>query len=79
MNYRRFTRILPSLPIDPLFDSLFVRMGEYLDRLLQPLAQKCSAYLKVSRNRMELLQGVEVDEDYILASIDVNSLYTNIK
>lgn len=66
-------------PIVSGVDSLFARIGEYLDQFLQPLAQSCPAYLKDSRNLIELLQQVEVNEGYLLGSIDVNSLYTTIQ
>lgn len=39
----------------------------------------CPAYLRDSGNLMELLQQLEVDDGHILASIDINSLYTNIQ
>lgn len=62
-----------------MVDSLFAKIGEYLDCFLQPLAQNCPVYLKDSKNLMELLKGIEVDNDSILASIDANSLYTIIQ
>lgn len=67
----------PGRPIVSGVDLLFARMGEY--RFLQPLAQKFPTYLKDSKDLMELLQGIEVDEECILASINVNSLYTSIQ
>lgn len=36
------------------------------------------SYLKDSRQLINELKNVEVEENYILVTIDVNSLYTNI-
>lgn len=69
----------PRRPIVSGVDSLFARIGEYLDSFFQPLAQSCPAYLKDSRDLIQLLQGIEVSEEHLLVSIDVNSLYTNIQ
>lgn len=52
-------------------------MGEYLDQFLQPLAQKCSAYLKDSKDQMELLQVIKVDEECILASIPYTLIFSS--
>lgn len=60
-------------------DSLFSRMGEYLDCFLQPFVQKCPAYLKDSKDLIGLLQHINIEEEHIIASIDVESLYTNTK
>lgn len=69
----------PGRPIVSGVDSLFSRISEYFDCFLQPLTQSCPAYLRDSGNLMELLQQLEVDDGHILASIDINSLYTNIQ
>lgn len=69
----------PERPIVSGVDSLFARIREYLDRFFHPSAQKCPVYLKDSKDLMESLQGIEVDEEHILANIDVSSLYTNIQ
>lgn len=57
---------------------LFSRLGEYLDYFLQPLTKKCP-YLKDSKDLIELIKPMTLDDDCILASVDVNSLYTNIQ
>lgn len=50
-----------------------------MDYFLQPLTQKCPAYLKDSKDLIELIKPMTVDDDHILVSVDVNSLYTNIQ
>lgn len=68
----------PGRPIISGIDSLFSQIGEYLDVYLQPLVKKYPAYLKDSKQLINLLKNLPQEEEVILATIDVESLYTNI-
>lgn len=68
----------PGRPIASRIDSLFSRLGEYLDQYLQPLVPEGRSYLKDSRQIIQELKQFKVDEGDFLVTIDVNSLYTNI-
>lgn len=59
--------------------SLYSRLGEYLDIYLQPLAAKGRSYLKGSRELINRLQNIELSADTLLVTVDIESLYTNIK
>lgn len=69
----------PGRPILSGIDSLYSRLGEYLDTYFQPLATKGQAFVIDSRDIISLLQEQEVDDATILVTIDVESLYTNIR
>lgn len=60
-------------------DSLFSRLGEYIDHYLQPLAQKCSSHLRESKQLNNILDSFPPEDNLILATIDVDSMYTNIQ
>lgn len=55
------------------------RLGEYIDFFLQPLVATNKSYLKDSRDPITSLKKLPHKENDILATIEVNLLYTNIK
>lgn len=63
----------PGRPIVSGIGAFYSRLGEYIDTFLQPVSTQGKAYLQDSR------QDVEVGEHTLLATVDVESLYTNIK
>lgn len=69
----------PGRPIISSIGSLYSRLGEYLDIYLQPLVIKGRSYLKDSRELIKSLQSVKINEHTILVTVDIESLYTNIK
>lgn len=68
----------PGRPIISGIDSLFSRLGAYLDGFLQPLVKEGRSYLWDSRQLLDELRTLKNEETDILVTIDVNSLYTNI-
>uniref|UniRef100_A0A8C5LZK0 Reverse transcriptase n=1 Tax=Leptobrachium leishanense TaxID=445787 RepID=A0A8C5LZK0_9ANUR len=68
----------PGRPIVLGIDSISCRISEYVDHLLQPLVQKTPAYLKDTITILQLIRDLKWESDYILATCDVNSLYTII-
>lgn len=68
----------PGRPIVSGIESLTSRLGEYIDLHLQPLVRKTDAYLKDTKHILQLLKRFNTNEDLIMATGDVASLYTNI-
>lgn len=66
-------------PIISGIGSVHSRLGEYLDIFLQPLAGKGKAFIKDSKDVINTLRQIEVDDSTLLVTLDVESLYTNIK
>ena len=54
------------------------RISAFLDRLLQPIAQRQASYLKDSTDFINFIASTEVPKHAIIVSMDVTSLYTNI-
>ena len=54
------------------------RLSSFVDRLLQPIAQKQKSYLKDTTDFINLIETTRVPKNAILVSMDVTSLYTNI-
>lgn len=68
----------PGRPIISGIESLFSRLGAYLDGFLQPLVSEGKSYLKDSRQLIKELIDFKVEQEDLL-TIDVDSLYTNIR
>lgn len=60
------------------FNQFGARMDQYLDFYLQPLAQKTKAYLRDTKHLIQLLEEIKLEGPCILATVDLNSLYTII-
>lgn len=71
--------IPPGRPIISGIGSVHSRLGEYLDVFLQPLAGKGQAFIKYSKDVIDLLKQIKVNDSTQLVTIDVESLYPNIK
>ena len=54
------------------------RLSFFVDKLLQPIAQKQKSYLKDTTDFVNFIEKTKVSQDTILVSMDVTSLYTNI-
>lgn len=68
----------PGRPIMSGIESLTSRLGEYIDLHLQPLVRKTRAFLKDTKHTLQRLSECIVNDDIIMATGDVASLYTNI-
>uniref|UniRef100_A0A8C5QWW5 Reverse transcriptase n=1 Tax=Leptobrachium leishanense TaxID=445787 RepID=A0A8C5QWW5_9ANUR len=68
----------PGRPIVSGIQSISCKISEYIDHLLQPLVMSTSAHLKDSIAILNILKDIEWEDDYILATCDVSSLYTII-
>ncbi|XP_068757558.1 uncharacterized protein [Montipora capricornis] len=54
------------------------RLSSFVDRLLQPIAQKQKSYLKDTTDFINVIGTTRVPKNAILVLMDVTSLYTNI-
>ena len=76
------TKILkPTLfgrPIISGCDGPTERLSSFVDKLLQPLAQKQDSYLKDTTHFIRFIESTRVPRNAFVVSIDVTSLYTNI-
>lgn len=68
----------PGRPIISGVDSLFSRLGEYIDQFLKPLVVKGKSYLRDRTQLINDLKTITGTDHCLLATIDVNSLYTSI-
>ena len=54
------------------------RISSFVDRLLQPIAQRQKSYIEDSTDFINFVERTKIHQDTILVSMDVASLYTNI-
>ena len=76
--HKKFTRVPPVRPIVSQCSSVLCPTAQFIDHVLQPLAQSYSDYLHNSTSLSLLLQNLSVPDDAILVTLDVNSLYPSI-
>ena len=55
------------------------RISCFVDRLIQPIAQQQESYLKDSKDFINFIENTKLPMNTILTSMDVTSLYTNMK
>uniref|UniRef100_A0A8C5QSP0 Reverse transcriptase n=1 Tax=Leptobrachium leishanense TaxID=445787 RepID=A0A8C5QSP0_9ANUR len=68
----------PGRPIVSGIGSISSRVSEYVDHLLQPVVIQTPSYIKDTMSRLKELEKIIWKHDLILATCDVNSLYTII-
>lgn len=68
----------PFRPIVNSIESMTARIGQYIDRYLQPAVQKTRAYLKDSKQMLQLLEEWIDTGPLIMVTADISSLYTII-
>lgn len=69
----------PPRPIVNSIDSLTSRMGQYIDTFLQPAVQKTEAYLRDTKQMLQIIENFQGgDKSWVMATADVSSLYTVI-
>ena len=86
-NYKMSTiYFLPKIHKNPLklrpivasSNSITTNASRYMDKILQPQMKKVSSYCRNSTHLVRVLQKLEVPANSYLASLDIESLYTNI-
>ena len=68
----------PGRPIVSAYGCPSERISQFVDHFIQPLVQKLPSYLRDSTHLINILKGLRLPENAILASLDVTSVYTNI-
>ncbi|XP_069618482.1 uncharacterized protein [Ranitomeya imitator] len=69
----------PGRPIVSGLGGLYEKPCSYLDFFLQPMVKSLNSYVRDSSHLIELCQALEVPDNAILATLDVEALYTNIE
>uniref|UniRef100_A0A8C5LWU5 Reverse transcriptase domain-containing protein n=1 Tax=Leptobrachium leishanense TaxID=445787 RepID=A0A8C5LWU5_9ANUR len=68
----------PRRPILSGIESASSHLSRYIDVILQPLVKSTPSYLKDSMNTLQVLEEIKWEKGMILATCDVQSLYTII-
>ncbi|XP_050042856.1 uncharacterized protein [Dermacentor andersoni] len=71
----------PGVPQRPIVDftrSPLHRLSSYLHKVLGPLAGKTATHISNSSAFVEKVRGISLDEDDIMLSFDVKSLFTSV-
>lgn len=69
----------PGRPIVSGLGSITSRLGEYVDKFLQPLVAELPSYLKDTTSVLNLVQSLKIEQkDTFLVTADITSLYTII-
>ena len=65
-------------PIVASFKSITTNKSRYIDKLLQPHMKQIRSYCKNATHVVHILKNMKVPPTSYLASLDIESLYTNI-
>ena len=76
--HKSFERIPPIRPIVAQCNSMLAPTAKFIDHVLQPLSQSYPDYLQNSTSLVLLLDNMQIPDDAILVTIDVESLYPSI-
>ena len=80
-NIHKLSDTVTTPPLRPIVshtDSLLSHSAQLIDHLLQPLAKSYQDYLHNSTELINTLSSFHIDEDVILVSMDIISLYPSI-
>ncbi|XP_077117394.1 uncharacterized protein LOC143773978 [Ranitomeya variabilis] len=72
-------RVPPGRPIVSGVGGLTEGIGRYIDSFLKPLVETIPSYTRDTSDFLKKIDSIHIDEDMILATCDVESLYTNIR
>ena len=76
--HKDFERIPPLRPIVAQSSSMLNATAKFIDHALQPLAQSYEDHIQNSTSLIVRLETLEIPEDAILVTVDVESLYPSI-
>ena len=76
--HKQFKDIPPIRPIISHSNSLLSHTAQFIDHILQPLAQSYPDYLQNSTALIQALDSVTIPKDAILVTVDVVNLYPSI-
>lgn len=72
------TTPIKGRPIVSRIDNLTQNSGQYIDQILRPFVEALPSYIKDTTDLIHRLDGVTVEPDWWLASVDIEALYTSI-
>lgn len=75
--FQKFTKTSPGRPIINGIDSITEPASKYIDFHIKSLTEPLDAYLQDTSHVIRILGEMNYSSDYILATIDVESLYTH--
>ncbi len=79
MASQRSTRLrVPLRPIVSCIAASSYQLSKHITSLISPLAGKTDSHVRNSKHFVELMTGLRVEEDEMLVSFDVSSLFTNV-
>ena len=68
----------PDVPLKPIVASPTYNLVKYLAEILKPFVGKSEHYVVNSKKFITKIEQTKLDEDEILVSFDVVSLFTNV-
>ena len=72
----------PEVPLKPIVSSCIgapsYKLSKHIASLISPLAGKTDWHVRNSKHFVEVMAGLRVEEDKMLVSFDVTSLFTNV-
>ena len=71
----------PNAPLRPIVSYVnhaLYATSKYLAKLLSPFSRTFPSFVQDSTHLCEILKDVEIDNDHVLVSFDVKSLYTSV-
>lgn len=69
----------PGRPIVSDCSSESYNIAEYIDFYLQPIANKHPSYIKDTYDFLDKIKNITIPKDALLITLDIESLYTNIR
>ncbi|RVE46596.1 hypothetical protein evm_008729 [Chilo suppressalis] len=69
---------VPLRPIVSQIDSPTYELAKHVAKILQPIVGRTSSFVKDSRHFVEILHQNKVEDNHLMVSFDVESLFTNV-
>src|SRR5262249_33708137 len=69
---------VPLRPIVSTIGSTNYKLAKYLNDLLKPLIGKTTSYVKNSQDFVTKIQNLKINDNDLLVSLDVESLFTKV-
>ena len=71
----------PEVPLRPIVSCIrspSYQLSRYITSLMSPLAGKMDSHVRNSRHFVEVMRCLRIEDDEVLVSFDVTSLFTNV-
>ena len=71
----------PEVPLRPIVSCIGApsyKLSRYITSLISPLAGQTDSHVRNSKHFVEMMSGLSVEEDEILVSFDMSTLFTNV-